>query len=467
MTADIAAAKSALKHLEIDENPVSLRAKSRDFFWYSPVLKARLDHVVGDFAVAPNSEAEVIEILKACYAANVPVTTRGAGTGNYGQAMPLEGGCILHLKNMNRVKEILPGRVIVEPGCLLKDLDAQCIAHSGQELRMFSSTWATATIGGFIAGGSGGVGSCTWGSLRDLGNIIRLRVVTMEEEPRVLEFTGEELARVSHAYGTNGIITEIEMPLAPAYDWTGLFVTTDSFEKAAELGRDVAEEDGILIKLATVFEAPVAHDYFQRVKPHVSPGDHLVALMVAPHSMDAFETFLARREGAKLIYRSDDETGWDRTPGPVFEYGWNHTTLRALKVDPSITYLQVRYAFPDYLEKIAQIRAKFPEDCLQHLEVLREGGKVMYAGLTLVKFTSEDRLDEIIAYHEDIGAMVFNPHRYTLEEGGRQTVDDRQLRFKQEADPRGLLNPGKMIAWDDPDWDYSRMYAYPKLQAAE
>jgi len=74
---------------------------------------------------------------------------------------------------------------------------------------MFSSTWATATIGGFIAGGSGGVGSCTWGSLRDLGNIIRLRVVTMEEEPRILEFRGEELARVSHAYGTNGIITEI------------------------------------------------------------------------------------------------------------------------------------------------------------------------------------------------------------------------------------------------------------------
>jgi FAD/FMN-containing dehydrogenase len=71
-----------------------------------------------------------------------------------------------------------------------------------------SSTWATATIGGFIAGGSGGVGSCTWGSLRDLGNIIRLRVVTMEAEPRILEFRGEELARVSHAYGTNGIITE-------------------------------------------------------------------------------------------------------------------------------------------------------------------------------------------------------------------------------------------------------------------
>ena len=331
---------------------------------------------------------------------------------------------------------------------------------------MFSSTWATATIGGFIAGGSGGVGSCTWGSLRDLGNIIRLRVVTMEEEPRVLEFRGEELARVSHAYGTNGIITEIEIPLAPAYDWTEMFVAFDGFTSAMEFAEELANEDGILIKLATVFEAPIAHDYFQRVKPHVDPGTNVVALMVAPHSMDGFDTFTARRPDAKVIYRSDNDT-WDRNPGRVFEYGWNHTTLRALKVDPSITYLQVRYGFPQHKELIEKMRAEFSPEVLQHLEVLRENGKVMFAGLSLVKFTSEERLDEIVRIHEEAGAMIFNPHRYTLEEGGRQTVDDRQLRFKQEADPKGLLNPGKMIAWDDPNWDFAAMYAYPKLQAAE
>jgi FAD/FMN-containing dehydrogenase len=54
---------------------------------------------------------------------------------------------------------------------------------------MMPSTFATATIGGFVAGGSGGIGSCTWGALRDFGNIIRLRVVTMEAEPRVLDLT--------------------------------------------------------------------------------------------------------------------------------------------------------------------------------------------------------------------------------------------------------------------------------------
>ncbi len=463
---NIEGAMAALSHLDIETKDTVLKAKSRDFFWYSPVLKDRLDHVTGDFVVNPRNEAEVIEVLRACYAHDVPVTTRGAGTGNYGQAMPLAGGCIMHLRHMASVKEIHPGRVICEPGILLKDLDAATKEHSGQELRMFSSTWATATIGGFIAGGSGGVGSCTWGSLRDLGNIIRLRVVTMEEEPRVLEFTGEELARVSHAYGTNGIITEIEMPLAPAYDWVGMFLTFDDFMEAVAFTEDLANLDGVLIKLGTVFEAPVAKDYFQRVAPYVEAKDNMIGIMVAPHSMDGFLTFLGRRPEATLIYRSDDHD-WARDPGPVFEYGWNHTTLRALKVDPSITYLQVRYGYPQHKDLIAKMRDEFSPEILQHLEVLRESGKVMFAGLTLVKFSTEERLNEIIQAHEDAGAMIFNPHRYTLEEGGRQTVDDRQLTFKKEADPKGLLNPGKMIAWDDPNWDYASMYAYPKLQAAE
>ncbi|MEL6452080.1 MAG: FAD-binding oxidoreductase [Pseudomonadota bacterium] len=466
MTADnIAAAMEALAHLEIDTNPASVKAKSRDFFWYSPVLKDRLDGLVADFVVTPKSEAEVIEVLRTCYAHDVPVTTRGAGTGNYGQAIPLSGGCVIHLHKMNAVREIHPGRVVVEPGCLLKDIDAACIADSGQEIRMFSSTWATATIGGFIAGGSGGVGSVRWGSLRDVGNIIRLRVVTMEAEPRVVEITGDALHRVSHAYGTNGIITEIEIPLAPAYDWVDLLVTFKDFREAMQYSYDLASCDGLLIKLATVFEAPIAKDYFQRVAPHVEADDVVVALMVAPHAMAGFDTFTGGFAGARVIYRSDDHN-WDRAPGRVFEYGWNHTTLRALKVDPSITYLQVGYGADDPIALVEKIRAIFSPEVLQHIEVTRQGGRVAMGGLSLVKFTDEARLDEIVGLHEAEGAMIFNPHRYTLEEGGRQSTDPAQLAFKREADPKGLLNPGKMIAWDDPDWGYETMYTYPGLRKA-
>jgi FAD/FMN-containing dehydrogenase len=463
---NLEAAIEALSHLDIDLNPASLKSRSRDFFWYSPVLKDRLDHVIADFAVSPKSEAEVIEVLKVCHAFDVPVTARGTGTGNYGQAMPLAGGCILHLHKMNAIKDIQPGRLVVEPGALLKDIDAACIAHSSQELRMFSSTWATATIGGFIAGGSGGVGSVHWGALRDVGNIIRLRVVTMEAEPRSIEITGDDLHRVSHAYGTNGIITEIEIPLAQAYDWVGMFVTFDDFEAATRYAFDLASCDGLLLKLVTVFEAPIAHDYFQRVKPHVTPDQTVLALMVAPQSMPGFETFTKGYPGAEVIFYSSDND-WPRDPGPVFEYGWNHTTLRALKFDPSITYLQVGFGTQDPVDLVMRLKAEFSPEVLHHLEVTRQGGKVGIGGLSLVKFTSEARLDEIIRIHEEMGAPIYNPHRYTLEEGGRQAVDQRQLDFKREADPKGLLNPGKMIAWDDPDWAYDKMYAWPGLKPKE
>ncbi|MCY4258830.1 MAG: FAD-binding oxidoreductase [Rhodobacteraceae bacterium] len=465
MKPNSAAAIEELAHLNIVQNEVAVQAKSRDFFWYSPVLKDRLDHVRADFVAMPRNEGEVLEILKSCYRHDVPVTVRGAGTGNYGQAMPLAGGCIIHMQLMNRVLAVHPGRVIAEPGCLLKDVDAACIRDSRQELRMFSSTWATASIGGFIAGGSGGVGSCRWGQLRDPGNIIRLRVVTMEAEPRTIEFRGDALPRVSHAYGTNGVITEIEMPLAPAYAWIGIFVTFRDFMDAVRFSAELGDEDGILVKLITPMEAPIAYDYFPRIQPHIDREDSLIAVMVAPHAIDAFRTFVADWNGANIIYRSD-ANNWERDPGPVFEYGWNHTTLRALKVDPTITYLQVRYAAPDYLERIDTVRSTFGAEVLQHLEVMQEHGKTMFAGLPIVRFTTEERLDDIVRIHEELGCMIFNPHRYTLEEGGRQTVDRRQLEFKREADPKGLLNPGKMIAWDDPDWNFGSMYAYPNLMDA-
>lgn len=109
----------------------------------------------------------------------------------------------------------------------------------------------------------------------------------------------------------------------------------------------------------------------------------------------------------------------------------------------------------------------FGPELMQHLEVMREGGRVIYAGLTLVRFTTEARLEEIVRIHEDMGAMIFNPHRYTLEEGGRQSADARQLAFKREADPQGLLNPGKMISWDMADWRYDRIYHYAGMKAAE
>ena len=69
-----------------------------------------------------------------------------------------------------------------------------------------------------------------------------------------------------------------------------------------------------------------------------------------------------------------------------------------------------------------------------------------------MRFTTEERLQEIMAYHESIGVRQFNPHAHTIEEGGMKQVDEVQLQYKKQVDPRGLLNPGKMLAWSDPEW---------------
>ncbi len=91
---DIAALKIYLAGIRTEDNPALVKQKSRDFFWYSPVLKRQLDHVTADLVVSPKSEAQVLETLAACHALGIPVTPRGTGTGNYGQAMPaLGGGC--------------------------------------------------------------------------------------------------------------------------------------------------------------------------------------------------------------------------------------------------------------------------------------------------------------------------------------------------------------------------------------
>ncbi len=469
MTNDIEALKRRLGPIRYEDNPALVKQKSRDFFWYSPVLKRQLDHVTGDLLVSPRSTAEVVEVLAAAFALGIPVTPRGSGTGNYGQAMPLAGGVVLDLSGMDAVTAVSPGRVTCGPGAVMAAIDARTKAHSAQELRMHPSTYNTASIGGFIAGGSSGVGSINWGGLRDLGNILRVQVVTAEASPRVLELTGEDLGKVAHAFGTNGIITEVEMPLAAAYDWVDVIVGFDAFGEAARFGNALGEADGLLTKLITPIAAPVPQSYFLRHRRFLPAGVSVVLVMVAAHALDAFRTFVRRFRGAEVLFDASLMTAEERQGlPPNLELSWNHTTLRALRVDPAITYLQVLFPFPTQLDTIAKVHARFGDEVMAHLEYVRFNGVVTCFGLSLVRFTTEERLDEIVSIHEDMGAPIFNPHRYTLEEGGMKQTDAAQLAFKREADPRGLLNPGKMVAWDDPDFDYrgGKTYLFPSLAAA-
>ncbi|GLQ54700.1 FAD-linked oxidase [Devosia nitrariae] len=448
----IAAFRADLGDVPVEDHPRIVQQRSRDHYWYSPVLKAKLDHVSAEIVVSPRTQDEVKRVLAAAYKHKVAVTPRGAGTGNYGQAMPLAGGAMLNLMNLDRVVRIEKDRVRAEAGTVLEKLDNETRAAVGGELRFHPSTYRMASLGGFIAGGSGGVGSIRWGGLRNLGSILSVKIITCEEGPRALELTGEDVLKVAHAYGTNGIIVEAEMPLAPAYDWVDIMVGFDDFITACRFAETVASQESLLLKELSPCAAPIAQEYFNRHKSYVRDGQSVVLIMAAPVAVEPVLIYLAHY-GGEVLYRSDEasEEELRRLP-PIYELAWNHTTLRALKVDPTITYLQTRYPTLKHVEKIVSLLG---DELPMHIEMTRQDGEVTFAGLPLVRYTSEERLEEIVRIHEDNECLVFNPHRYTLEEGGMKRTDKAQLAFKKEADPTGLLNPGKMVAWDDPDYDFN------------
>jgi FAD/FMN-containing dehydrogenase len=416
-----------------------VRRRSRDFFWYSPILNEQLEGKSADLIVTPRDEAEVVRVAALCTRHRVPLTVRAGGTGNYGQAVPLQGGVLLDITKLEAIEWQKPGLVRVGVGAKMNAIDAELEA-SGWELRMHPSTKRTATIGGFVAGGSGGIGSVNYGGLREPGNILAARVVTMEEEPRIIELRGDAAQKVNRAYGTTGIITALEMPLAPAWDWIDLVVVFDDFIEAAAFGYEAALADGIVKKLLSPITSPLP-SYFGALKPHCPEGKSILIAMIAEPSLEAFKTMLGGRGTITLEMPTDDGAG----QVPLYEYTWNHTTLQVLKADRSVTYLQCLYPHDQVMEKIAEMRELFPDEVLQHLEFIRFNGRVTCSGLPVVRYTDADRLNEIIRLHEANGVNIANPHVFTVEDGSRyKRADVDQLGFKHEVDPYGLLNPGKM-----------------------
>jgi FAD/FMN-containing dehydrogenase len=428
-----------LGDMPVTTEPGVVRRRSRDFFWYSPILNQQLHGKSADVLVTPRSEGDVIKVAAACAKRRVPLTVRAAATGNYGQAVPLQGGVLLDMTAMDRVLWWKPGVLRAQAGARMHEIDA-LTRPGGWELRMHPSTKRMATIGGFVAGGSGGVGSLTYGGLREPGNIAAARVVTVEEKPRVIDLRGDAAQKVNRAYGTTGIITELEMPLAPAWPWIETIVAFDDFETCVAAGHDVALSDGIVKKLLSPMAWPIPQN-FRELNAHCPDGKAILIAMVAAQSLEAFKTALAGR-GVITLERAFDESP---AAEPLYEYTWNHTTLQWLKVDRSVTYLQCLYPHDRLRESVAEMADLYRDEVLPHLEFIRFGGRLTCSALPIVRYTTPERLNEIISGHEARGVFIANPHVYTLEEGSRhKRVDADQLGFKREIDPYGLLNPGKM-----------------------
>jgi len=425
-------------------HPPTVEQLSRDFYWYSPVLRKQLDGKVGDLVIQPVTAAEIQTILRYCHAHDIPVTARGAGTGNYGQAVPLYGGVILDLVRMDRIERISPdGVAICEPGVRLGVLENEA-RKVGWELRCYPSTIIKASVGGFLGGGSGGIGSVAHGNLRDFQTVRALEVVTMETEPRLILHEGEAVHDILHAWGTNGIVTRIWLALAPAVEWAQCAVAFDTFAKAFDFSERIAADRAWTKRLVTPFEWPIP-SFFTPVKEYAPEGKALIFFLIAESQRAELEA-AARSVGGDVTY-SGKYLGL-RTRPLLSDYTWNHTTLWAMRSDEAYTYLQCAFDPATVRDQMRRLKERFGDEILFHMEFWKAGdGRMIPGAIPVVYYTTEARLNDMISFCREIGVFVANPHVNNVEGGGRYRDDNVQLLAKQRYDPKGLLNPGKMITF--------------------
>jgi FAD/FMN-containing dehydrogenase len=441
----IAAFCADIGDISVQDQPRVLDVKSKDYYWYSPILSAQLDDKLGQVLVAPTTEDEVIVIAAAAAKHRIPITVRGGGTGNYGQCVPMEGGIILDMTKLSRVLDISEGRVICEAGARIERIET-AVAETGQMLTMFPSTKRLATIGGFMSGGSGGIGSLRNGMLRDGGNVTYVRVVTVEEVPKIIELRGVDILKVQHAYGTNGIITAMDYALMPTVDWQHTIALFDSYDAALSCAKE-AQEDGIDAYLMTVVERRFAR-FYKRLEDYFPSDKDAVFSMVAPSDVDAFAAKVAAYGGQVTVSKSLHDLEAANLPA-TWECGWNHTTLQALKHERGVwTYLQVAYPRPFDAALALRQQERYGEELYFHHEMARMDGEIQIFALPILRWTSAERTYEIIEEMERLdGCTIFDPHVITIEDGGMKEIDSAQIDFKKRADPHGLMNPGKTRGW--------------------
>ncbi|WP_416148671.1 FAD-binding oxidoreductase [Salipaludibacillus sp. HK11] len=410
---------------------------SKDYFWYSPVLDEELKDKVADGVAKPTTEEEVEQILRFAYKHEIPVTTRGAGTGNYGQAVPLDGGILLDLSGLNKIIDIRDGFVDVQCGVKLGTLEKK-LRNEGQELCIYPSTYVKATAGGFFSGGSGGIGSITWGSVWD-GNLIEAVIYTMEEKPRRLVVKGEDLTGYIHNYGTSGIMVQLKMKIAPKVEWEQAIVQFDNLENMLLFTERLSKDPSIRKRLVSGSEPPITK-YFVPLSTYFDEDKSIALLEIEEGNITKLKEMAEEIDGSVAHVIAAE--AYHKQLG-LSDFTWNHTTLWGLKYDPTITYLQCGFSMTHYQDQIQNIKNKFPGEVFIHVEWMLGAGEFRLGSLPIIQYKSKERLYEIIHYLESIGVSVNDPHTFLLPRD-RNGYFEKIIEQKKINDPLNLLNPGKI-----------------------
>jgi Fe-S oxidoreductase/FAD/FMN-containing dehydrogenase len=418
--------------------------------------------VIGDTTpsaiVQPSSEEEVLTLVGWANRHRIPLTPRGKATSGYGGVLPLHQAVVVDLFRMKDVLEIDAERqtVRVQPGISWEQLDRR-LEPKGFTLRLYPSSYPASTVGGWLAQGGTGFGSYEFGYFQE--SVVSARVVLPNGNVRV--FTGEALNLVAEAEGITGIITEVTLRIQPLAKLTLFGVVADTAHALQSLLEAI---HGARLPIWSISfieptmaelrnRAPLAEHFGQPAEPRiVLPDGYTMVVVCREPDAAAVAARLPALMSACGARALDAET-------TNHEWANRFKIMKIKRLGPSLVPAEVIVPLRTLDSFMTRLKNTL------HQPVAMEGvlvgtGRGGEPEVVLLGFVPADerRFSYNIAFGmslvvmqiaESAGGRAYATGLYFSGKaksvlGAPRTAALRA--YKREVDPRGLLNPHKVVA---------------------
>lgn len=419
---------------------------------------------VPDLVVRAFSTEEVEAVVGLAHREKIPVTPRGAGTGTTGGAIPVQGGIVLDLSGMSRIKEIDADNLVavVEPGVVTARFQAE-VERLGLFYPPDPASRATCTLGGNAAECAGGPRAVKYGVTKDY--VIGLEAVTpafgrVRTGVRTVKgVVGYDLTKLLvGSEGTLGVITEMTLRLLPKPEATGMMTAAfpDLVRACEAVSRIIASR--ILPSMLELMDGPTiraAEDYLKAGLPVDS--DALLLIQVdgpaesIPRQLARIEE-VCRGKGAGLVRVARD----DREAAALMQARTCLATailrVRPTKINEDITVPRSR--IPEMIRRLREIGERrghliiafgHAGDGNLHVNVMTDerNAQEMARAREAVRdiFVSTLELDGTLSGEHGIG--ITKSEFLPLEQSAN--LIELQKRIKAVFDPHHIMNPGKIF----------------------
>jgi glycolate oxidase len=411
----------------------------------------------------PETPEQVAAVLRTCYRLGVPVVARGAGTGLSGGAMPHKMGVTLSLAKFNKILTVDKRSRTATVQCGVRNLAiSEAAAPLGLYYAPDPSSQIACTIGGNVAENSGGVHCLKYGLT--LHNVMQVKGFTMEGEPitlgsLALDTPGYDLLSV--VVGSEGMLaiaTEVTVKLVPKPLLARCIMA--SFDDIRKAGAAVAEviAAGIIPAGLEMMDKPMTAAVEDFVHAGYDLSAEAILLCESDGTPEEVEEEIGRmsevlrRCGATAIAVSKDEAERLR-----FWSGRKNAFPASGRISPDYMCMDStipRKRLADILLAIAEMEKKYQLRCAN---VFHAGDGNLHP-LILFDANDPDQLHrcelfgaEILETSVAMGGTVTGEHGVGIEKLNSMCVqfsaaeNAQMFALKEAFDPKGLLNPGKVI----------------------